>query len=54
MKHEGEYITIGKYYIEYDEEGNLWIELSDDSGEGGQFNVDELEKVIDTFYKENF
>ena len=54
MKHEGEYITIGKYYIEWDERGNLWIELADGSGEGGEFKEGELEKVIDDFYKENF
>jgi hypothetical protein len=53
-KHEGEYITIGKFYIEWDSEGKLWIGLSDDSGEGGEFNADELEKVIGEFYAENF
>ncbi len=50
-KHQGEYITIGKYYLEWDDDGKLWIE---DDGEGGQFNEAELEKAIDVFYKENF
>ena len=54
MNHEGEYITIGKYYIEWDEQGKLWIELSDNSGEGGEFNADELEKVIADFYNKHF
>ena len=53
-KHEGEYITIGKFYIEWDEQGELWIELADGSGEGGTFQEPELEKVIAEFYKENF
>ncbi len=50
-EHACEFITIGKYNIEFDEYGKLWIE---DNGEGGEFDEAELEKVIDTFYKENF
>ena len=45
-------IVIGKYVISESQDG-VWIYLEDD-GEGGEFSAEELEKVIDTFYKENF
>jgi hypothetical protein len=50
-KHEGEYITIGKYYLEWDEQGKLWIEID---GEGGEFDEAKLAAVIGTFYNEHF
>lgn len=49
-EHEGEFITIGKYYIEWDDHGGLWIEVD---GGGGQFKESELEKIIEKFYTEN-
>lgn len=33
-------------------EGKIWIEQAD--GEGGAFDVSEVEKVIAKFYEENF
>jgi hypothetical protein len=43
------FIIIGKYVI--CEDG--WITIIND-GEGGKFDLKEIEKVIDKFYKENF
>ena len=45
-------MVIGKYVIRETQDG-LRIYLLDD-GEGGIFDAEALEKVIDAFYRENF
>jgi hypothetical protein len=56
MKHEDEYMTIGKFYLEWNSEGKIWIEIGDGLGlsEGGEFNESELEAAIEKLYSEKF
>ena len=49
---EKERIEIGKYTLKKMRNGHIWIEQDD--GEAGEFNTDELEKVIKEFYDKNF
>ena len=45
-------IQIGKFNITYSTENSLWIEKED--GEGGEFSIEKLERVIENFYNEEF
>jgi hypothetical protein len=45
-------ITIGHYTIMIRENGKVWIQHDD--GEAGEFSLEELEKVIEKFFVENF
>lgn len=47
-----ERLHIGKYYLTKWYNGNIWIG-DGNSGEGGEFNVKELENLIEQFYVEN-
>lgn len=46
-------LKIGKFYLKrgYNPK-RIWIAV--ESGEGGDFSEEELEKIIDKFYQENF
>lgn len=50
-------IVIGKYrLIELDDPNKIWIGSMKKGreGEGGAFNMHDLAKVIEAFYRENF
>ena len=53
-----DHIKIGKYTLEWVYDftrkplKSLWI--STDGGEGGEFNEEDIEALIDQFYMENF
>ena len=50
--HKISQIRIGKYTISRYAENSIWIEH--ESGEGGMFKEDLLEKYIEAFYKRFF
>jgi len=43
---------IGDYSIEYMDDKTIWVTNCD--GEGGTLKIEDLHKVIDKFYKDNF
>ena len=53
---KAEKITIGKYTISKVKfsDGTYRIMIFAKGGEGGEFCMEDLEKVIDKFYDENF
>ena len=46
-------IKAGRFIIHHPHEGKVWITDSL-TGEGGAFEVVELEMMLDTFWRENF
>ena len=49
-------ITIGQYIIGFDpylRNKSFWMGRVED-GEGGEFQIEALAKVLDQFYKDNF
>ena len=47
-----DFIMIGEFQIRRYDDNSFWISTKD--GAGGQFREDELEKIIEKFYIENF
>lgn len=50
-------VVIGRFFISKGMEGgNVWIgrESGDSAGEGGDFDIDLVEALIEKFYLENF
>lgn len=43
-------LDVGTFRLEMWSDGRFWIWRDD--GEGGEFSLDEFEKVIEKFYKE--
>jgi len=48
-------LIIGKYEIIRNHD-KLWIHIiaGEDENEGGEFSLEEFEKVVDKFYEEHF
>lgn len=45
-------VDLGRFLIAEVDDEHIWITA--ESGEGGQFKKSEFEKVVETFYRENF